>query len=122
LHFAAGAALTLAGIAVVETLILLRLRACVRVTDTVARLGGDEFVILLEDVKDPADAQRVADKIVQESRRPLRLEEREVTVTASIGVASNIGAATEDELVKRADAALYAAKAAGRNGYRVAEA
>jgi len=97
-----------------------RLRAGVRATDTVARFGGDEFVILLEDVKDRGHAIRVAEKIVAEARQPLLVEGRELTATASIGVAFGDGNAVEEELLRSADAALYEAKNAGRDGYRVA--
>jgi diguanylate cyclase (GGDEF)-like protein/PAS domain S-box-containing protein len=97
-----------------------RLRAGVRATDTVARFGGDEFVVLLEDVKDPDDAMRVAEKILAECRQPLALEGREVLATVSVGVAYCDGSADEEHLLRRADAALYEAKSAGRDGYRVA--
>ena len=96
-----------------------RLRAGVRATDTVARFGGDEFVILLEDVRDPHDAVRVAEKIIAECRKPLALEGREIVATASIGVAYGDGATGEEALLRRADRALYEAKSAGRDGYRV---
>jgi diguanylate cyclase (GGDEF)-like protein/PAS domain S-box-containing protein len=97
-----------------------RLRAGVRAVDTVARFGGDEFVILLEDVKEPQHAARVAEKIVRGSREPLHVEGRDLVATVSIGVALGDTASEEEELLKRADAALYEAKAAGRDGYRVA--
>ena len=97
-----------------------RLRSSVRASDTVARFGGDEFVILLEDLKEAKHAQRVAEKIVAACRSPLQLEGGEVLATASIGVACGDGASEADALVKRADEALYEAKAAGRDGYRVA--
>jgi diguanylate cyclase (GGDEF)-like protein/PAS domain S-box-containing protein len=97
-----------------------RLRAGVRATDTVARFGGDEFVVLLEDMNDREHALRVAEKIVRESARPLRFEERDVVATVSIGVAFAHGGVQEEDLLRRADAALYQAKAAGRGAYRVA--
>jgi len=97
-----------------------RLRASVRASDTVARFGGDEFVVLLEDVRDRHNAVRIAEKILEDARRPLRLEGRELTVTTSIGVAYSDATSGEEELLKRADSALYQAKAAGRNRYRVA--
>jgi diguanylate cyclase (GGDEF)-like protein/PAS domain S-box-containing protein len=97
-----------------------RLRAGVRATDTVARFGGDEFVILLEDVKDRGQAIRVAEKIVAEARQPLMVEGRELVATASIGVAFGEGNAVPEELLRRADAALYDAKNAGRDRYRIA--
>ncbi|HET7670544.1 MAG TPA: diguanylate cyclase [Burkholderiales bacterium] len=98
-----------------------RLRTSVRATDTVARFGGDEFVILLEDVKERGHALRIADKVVQEARRPLRLAQHEIVATVSVGVAYSEASLDPDELLKRADAALYEAKAAGRNGYKVSE-
>jgi diguanylate cyclase (GGDEF)-like protein len=97
-----------------------RLRASVRAADTVARFGGDEFVVLLEDVKDPQHAARVAEKMVRASREPLRVEGRALVATVSVGVALGDAGSTEQELLKRADEALYQAKAAGRDGYRLA--
>ena len=99
-----------------------RLRAVVRATDSVARFGGDEFVVLLEDLKDREAAVRVAEKILLEGRRLLRIEGRSCVATTSIGIAYGEGG-VEDErmLLKRADEALYAAKAAGRDCHRVAE-
>ncbi|HZJ71923.1 MAG TPA: sensor domain-containing diguanylate cyclase, partial [Planctomycetota bacterium] len=97
-----------------------RLRGGVRASDTVARLGGDEFVVLLEDIKERAHALRVADKILEDCRRPLRLEGRDVVATASIGIAFAEVDLDAAGLLKRADAALYEAKAAGRDGCRVA--
>ena len=99
----------------------LRLRQSVRATDTVARFGGDEFVVLLEDVKESANAVSVAEKIIADARQPLSIEGREIVATASIGIAYGSGL-DEENLVKRADAALYQAKGAGRDRYRFAEA
>jgi diguanylate cyclase (GGDEF)-like protein/PAS domain S-box-containing protein len=98
----------------------IRLRSSVRATDTVARFGGDEFVVLLEDVKESANAVSVAEKIIADARQPLSIEGREVVATSSIGIAYGTGL-DEENLVKRADAALYQAKGAGRDRYRFAE-
>jgi len=98
----------------------LRLRQSVRATDTVARFGGDEFVLLLEDVKEGANAVSVAEKIIADARQPLSIEGREIVATASIGIAYGTGL-DEENLVKRADAALYQAKGAGRDRYSFAE-
>lgn len=97
-----------------------RLNACVRATDTVGRLGGDEFAVLLEDVKDDEAPGRVAQKILEAMRVPVDADGAPVTVTTSIGVALFDGAADAAALARRADEALYEAKAAGRNTYRVA--
>jgi len=101
-----------------------RLQQSVRTTDTVARLGGDEFVIILEGVGNAEEPQVVARKIVANVTRPLTVEGRTLTLTTSIGIAvrSEIhaaDAATAEALIGRADAALYAAKKAGRNTWRV---
>jgi len=101
-----------------------RLLDCVRSEDTVARLGGDEFVVLLNNLaEDEAAAQiqagTVAEKIRNELDRPYGLSDGEHSSTPSIGVSlfSGRGVAAED-LLKRADAAMYQAKAAGRNVVR----
>jgi diguanylate cyclase (GGDEF)-like protein len=95
-----------------------RLQHCVRVTDSVARLGGDEFVVVLEALDDEADAHKVARKILAEISRPFQLEERSLTATTSIGVAFCAQAqGNAEEVLARADAALYEVKAAGRNNY-----
>lgn len=96
-----------------------RLKAAVRDTDTVGRLGGDEFAVLMEDVKDAEAPGRVAQKILEAMREPVDADGTAVTVTTSIGVALFDGGADPEALARRADEALYAAKAAGRNTYRV---
>ena len=103
---------------------VLRLQQSVRTTDTVARLGGDEFVIILEGVNNHEEAQVVARKIVANVTRPLDVEGRTLTMTTSIGIAFRreilaADSATAEALIGRADAALYAAKKAGRNTWRV---
>src|SRR5688572_4863098 len=97
-----------------------RLRGAVRATDTVARLGGDEFVVLLEDVKDQDCAGHVAEKLMTECRRPFVLEEGEIVASASAGLVCGGGGADAEVLLRRADNALYEAKRAGRDQYRVA--
>jgi diguanylate cyclase (GGDEF)-like protein/PAS domain S-box-containing protein len=101
-----------------------RLRKSVRTTDTVARLGGDEFVIILEGLNDEEEPQILARKIVANVTRPLEVQGRMLTMTTSIGIAFRreivaADAATVEAMIGRADAALYAAKAAGRNTWRV---
>lgn len=96
-----------------------RLKAAVRATDTVGRLGGDEFAILLEEVKEEDAPARVAQKVLEAMRAPVDAVGKPVVVTTSIGVALFGGEAEPEALAKRADVALYEAKAAGRNTYRV---
>jgi diguanylate cyclase (GGDEF)-like protein/PAS domain S-box-containing protein len=102
-----------------------RLRGCIRRNDTVARLGGDEFVVLLEDLgRDPgaavASAEAIAAKILRTLHEPFNLEVGVTHHSASIGLAVlNDPALTVEMLLQRADVALYAAKAAGRNTVRL---
>jgi len=87
----------------------------------VARQGGDEFIIVLAEIAEPQDAARVAEKILAVlGTDPVRVAEQELQVTTSIGIAVYPINGTDDiqELLKKADKAMYAAKAAGRNGYR----
>jgi diguanylate cyclase (GGDEF)-like protein len=97
-----------------------RLRNCVRNVDTVGRPGGDEFTILLENLDSPEDAERVVLAIYTALQRKVRLEGVEVEIGTSIGLAFYRGEEmTADELLRRADTAMYAAKRAGRNRFRV---
>jgi diguanylate cyclase (GGDEF)-like protein/PAS domain S-box-containing protein len=92
-----------------------RLRACVRPDDTVARLGGDEFVVLLTGAP---DAEAVAERIVQSLNVPVRIEGSMLRPSLSLGIASlSEDAVASSELMRRADVAMYAAKAAGKNRY-----
>ena len=101
-----------------------RLQACVREGDSVARLGGDEFVVMLEDLDETAEdaanrAEIVGEKIIDVLARPYQLGEIEYHSTASIGI-TLFRDKTQgvDELLKRADLAMYQAKASGRNTLR----
>jgi len=92
-----------------------RLSSCLRPGDTVARLGGDEFTILLEDVAEPSDANRIADRIHDELNAPIELKEQEVFTAVSIGIAHGASRYTKpEEILRDADTALYRAKAQGR--------
>ena len=100
-----------------------RLQGCVRPGDVLARLGGDEFAVLLDDLKDPADAVRIAERMQEVLRTPLTNDSSEIVVTASIGVAFG-GAELEghEELLRDADLAMYRAKASGKARYEVFDA
>ena len=91
----------------------------VRQSDTVARFGGDEFVVLLEDLHDREHAVVVVEKIIDEMRRPLRIDDQELAVTTSVGLAYSPAGVDAEFLLKSADKALYEAKAAGRDCYSV---
>jgi diguanylate cyclase (GGDEF)-like protein len=97
-----------------------RLKTALRETDVVARLGGDEFAIIQSSKGKPReDAANLADRIVRFISRPYDIDGNIISVGTSIGIAL-APQDTDDstELLKMADLALYAAKAAGRNGFR----
>jgi diguanylate cyclase (GGDEF)-like protein len=92
-----------------------RLGGCLREIDTAARFGGDEFAALLDGVDELADAVRLAERVQAAVSLPVDIEGKEVTVSASIGVAtSQPGHRRAEDVVRDADAAMYRAKAAGR--------
>ena len=83
--------------------------------DALARLGGDEFTILLDDIRDPIEAVRVAERVQAELATPFVINQQEIVISASIGIASSISPHTHAEDVMRdADLAMYRAKRAGR--------
>lgn len=97
-----------------------RLEACVRQEDTVARMGGDEFAILLEDVTDIRAATRIAERINVDLALPFPIGRREVSCSASIGIAYNAsGYRSPEQVLQDADAAMYRAKDGGRARYEV---
>jgi diguanylate cyclase (GGDEF)-like protein len=98
-----------------------RLQDAVRKEDTVSRFGGDEFVVLLPDLSDPPAAERTAARIVESLAFPIRLADRQVPVSVSVGVCTLYGEEEldADDLIRCADTALYRAKANGRNCYVV---
>ncbi len=99
-----------------------RLGACVRDTDTVARQGGDEFVVVLPDIADGRDAGVVAEKIIDRLGEPFDLSGNTVHIGVSIGIALYPDHGVDMEtLLRHADLAMYQAKLAGRNTFRVYE-
>ncbi len=113
-----------------------RLEDRMRVEDTAARLGGDEFTVLLEDVSDVSEPVRVAQRIVECLSEPFTIEGNEVSVSASVGIALTArgdGAVSEsgdpegatlrsEDLIRRADLAMYRVKRKGKAGYEVYDA
>jgi diguanylate cyclase (GGDEF)-like protein len=100
-----------------------RLVSIIRKEDTAARVGGDEFIVGLMHIQQPGEATVVAQKVIQEFSRPYTCLSQGVSVTTSVGIAfyPDDGRMLE-ELLKRADMALYEAKSAGKNRFVVAHA
>ena len=98
-----------------------RLESVVRPGDTVCRLGGDEFVVLCEELRDEHDVLVVAERVAKAVGSPVVVGNHTVGVTASIGIAfaSTATYETADALLRDADAAMYRAKEAGRDGVEV---
>ena len=97
------------------TVIAQRIRMSTRADDLVARYGGDEFVVILPEIRSAGDAVAVADKIRREAESPIALDGGAVRSGVSIGVAMAKSGSDAAEALRRADAALYRAKRAGRN-------
>ncbi|MHC5126075.1 putative bifunctional diguanylate cyclase/phosphodiesterase [Pseudomonas inefficax] len=94
-----------------------RLRGHLHSQDTLARIGGDEFVLLVQ-LREPNDAMDVAVKQVNLVSRPFRVAEHDLQLTASLGIVLYPGNGQDQhELLRNADAAMYHAKSAGKNGY-----
>lgn len=96
-----------------------RLSSSVRHSDFVARLGGDEFVIMLPEIDASGDVAHVADKILKSLSEPYLINGQELRTSPSIGICLYPEDATEDQdLIKKADVAMYHAKANGRGNYQ----
>jgi diguanylate cyclase (GGDEF)-like protein/PAS domain S-box-containing protein len=96
----------------IETTI--RIQCAARAGDFVARLGGDEFVVVCADVANRADIDALANRLALELNRPVAIDEAQVALSASVGVAVWDGHQSADELLRAADQAMYAAKAQRR--------
>jgi len=92
-----------------------RLRTCIRGEGTVARMGGDEFTVLVEDINDPSDAIRVAERIQSSLRQPFVLDGLEVFKSASIGIALTSPETSAETALQNADIAMYRAKNNGKS-------
>lgn len=99
-----------------------RMTAALRPSDTVARIGGDEFTILLDRLEDVAQVTRAAERLVESLSQPFDIQDHELFVTASIGIALSERNTSAAELISNADIAMYQAKHNGRAGYAVFDA
>lgn len=97
-----------------------RLLASVRETDTVARIGGDEFVVVMPNFRTMEDVERCGRMLIENAGRPLIIGGNEITVTVSVGVCICPDNGLEmNDLLRKADEAMYAVKDSGRNGLRI---
>ncbi len=97
-----------------------RLSALLRSSDSVARLGGDEFAVVLADIADRSDVEKICERILDTVRKPFEISGRQAFVGVSIGVALAPEAGSERiDLMRKADIALYQAKTEGRDAYRI---
>jgi diguanylate cyclase (GGDEF)-like protein len=96
-----------------------RFGGCVRKADTVARLGGDEFAILLEGGADEHVAMRLAERLSGSLRVPFEIDGHEISAGASIGIAVGSSNDAVDDLLKKADIAMYHAKHNGKGRYEI---
>ncbi|WP_165741384.1 EAL domain-containing protein [Pseudoalteromonas sp. Z1A6] len=95
-----------------------RLQSCITTKDTVARLGGDEFTLILEGVSSPDEASKIAEAVKSSLMQSIKIKKETVYVTASIGLTFfPVDGLTVEELVRRADQAMYLSKNKGRNRY-----
>lgn len=93
-----------------------RISRCVRESDTVARMGGDEFTVILRELEQTSDAEKVAEQIISELSTPFLINNDTIYTSASIGITFCPDDGSEvDQLISNADQAMYASKAAGRN-------
>src|SRR3954454_23415989 len=96
-----------------------RLIESLRPADTIARLGGDEFAVLLEELREPGDAARAAQRLLDALEAPFELRDREFYVSVSIGIAA--GKDDAETLLRDADLAMYRAKSLGKGRYTIFE-
>jgi len=95
-----------------------RIRAEIRETDTVARIGGDEFVVIITGVPELEVIERVAANIVEQIGQVIQINQQEVSIGASLGIALYPeDGNTPEELIRQADAAMYRVKHSGKNNY-----
>jgi diguanylate cyclase (GGDEF)-like protein/PAS domain S-box-containing protein len=98
-----------------------RIDSLVRPTDTAARLGGDEFALLFDGVDTRTEAEAMGTRLLDALSERFTIDGREVGATVSIGIALSEGSVRAEEVLRNADMAMYAAKAAGKNAVRTFE-
>ncbi len=99
------------------------LSGALRETDLLARLGGDEFMVIVEEFDEPEVLGRIAQKLCVAVSHPIRIEEHDIYVTSSIGIAVYPDDSDDpEELLKHADVAMYRSKELGRNTYQYLDA
>ncbi|PKN87507.1 MAG: hypothetical protein CVU51_05490 [Deltaproteobacteria bacterium HGW-Deltaproteobacteria-1] len=95
-----------------------RMLSCVRETDTVTRVGGDEFLIIGTEINAPENAAQIAEKVIHLVSQPVIFNGKQVVVSASIGIALFPDDGKDmDQLIKKADEAMYRVKKAGKSGF-----
>lgn len=95
-----------------------RLLASVRESDTVARMGGDEFVVVMPEFRTLQDVERCGQQIIRNTSQPIEVDGRAIRLTLSVGVSIfPEGGRSTEELLRHADAAMYAVKDTGRNSF-----
>ncbi len=100
-----------------------RIKSGIRETDTVARIGGDEFIIILSSLPEVEIADRISSSLIRDLAKPIRIDEIEVQVSASIGIALYPqDGTTVEELIRAADRAMYRIKDEGKNNFGFASA
>jgi diguanylate cyclase (GGDEF)-like protein/PAS domain S-box-containing protein len=96
-----------------------RIKVICRDDDTLARIGGDEFVLVMEDLKDPADAAYMAERMIQSLEKSFRVGDHDIAMTISMGISVYPADGNDvNALLRNADAAMYQSKESGRNTFR----
>jgi diguanylate cyclase (GGDEF)-like protein len=102
--------------------VAVRLQKCMREADTVARLGGDEFTVIIDGLKDTCIVTDIAENIIQQIQKPIKLGQHTLTINCSIGISLYPeDGITIESLLRHADVAMYTAKNMGRNNYQFYE-
>jgi diguanylate cyclase (GGDEF)-like protein len=99
-------------------LVAMRLQEAVRPGDLIARLGGDEFAVVVDGPVDPRDLERLARRLLERIEQPFALDERRISVSASLGLALSRDRQDAADLLRDADLAMYAAKRDRGSGWR----